>query len=183
MDTKRLITDLSKVCEYMYRKGLYDSGCSGDPAEIREITERDDILTTYKVMNKTEINEKNHSIFVDELVVISNKLRAQEWREFMIYAKRSNAIKKEMLTLIDQYYMDGLKDGLTISKDECIDLYESVKYGAVHYCVKRKTILNRNEFIDDMKSKCNNINIQKKNMGMKCYSYSLLSRLIEDGRR
>lgn len=183
MDIKKLITDLSKICEYMYRKGVYDSGMCGDPLEIDETINRDYRLTTYKMLNEDAIDEKKCSVFIDNLVVISNRLNANTWRDFVLFSTMRNiiAIKKEMATLIDYFYQLGLKDGLTITKDECIEFYESVRFGATHYCIRRQAKLSRNEFIDDMKKYSNDLSHEMAKEGLK--SSKILSKLIEEGRR
>lgn len=180
---KKIVDDLAKMCEYMYRKGVYDSGMNGDPTEVMEIVERDNWLTSYKMIDVDEISDSKFQIQIDNLIVISNNMNCPSFRNFMLFATRQKREKREILTLLDTYYRTGLEHGLTIKKDDCTSFFENLGRGNQHYCLKRKSKLKRDAMIDDMKKHCNDINLERAKIDEKCPSYSLLGRFIEDGRR
>lgn len=182
MNKFRIVQELSKICEYTYRKGVFDSGRIGDPTEIKEVSERDDNYQTYQFVEDEQFHESKFSLYADKIIVIANELKCPNWRSFMLFKAGEPRLKKDMLTLIDFYYRLGLNDGLLVSEDVATELFESIKFGNSHQKATSNRKIVKREFIDEMKAKSNEINAHKLNNGIKTLQYSQLSKFIEEGR-
>lgn len=175
---KRLIKELMRGCEYMYRLGAYEASSSGDTREVKNVIEREDILKTFQFLDGSVRYEgagfRSH---LDDVVVHLNKIKAYSLRNFLRVAKSVNSYKINMCFILDFYYRKGLSHGLRSDKATCKTFYEDVKSGASHDFLLSKGFFRTDQYIDMVKYHVNEITNEQKDL-YGTSSMGSLSRLI-----
>lgn len=157
MNDYEIVNNLSKLCEYMYRQGIYDSAMCGDGDMIKEVANRNDNHLTFQLLGSEPYTNSRWELYGDKMVVIAGRLNAPHFRSFMKYKKGMNKLKREMLGLIDEHYRNGLRHGLKRHKHDCIDFYENVRFGSNHDCFLTSGKMVTEVYLDRMKHVANTI--------------------------
>ena len=181
MNDYEILKDLTKLCEYMYRRGIYDSALCGDIYTVNEVADREDgEFMTYQFLNGMmyESNKVGWEHYADEIILIAGRLMANHFRAFMRHKRGENALKKEMLFLIDRFYRKGLRHGLKRHKNDAIDFFEDVKYGAKHPCYLGGSSYSMSQYIDMMQHIANTIQRERNECGYSEVTTNTLTRFI-----
>ena len=128
-----IVTGLGRVCEYVYRKGVAEAASFGDVDTVLKIADREDENTTYSFLVDEEGHEISQPHYQDYIVVYCSKANALHLRNFLIYERGQNKMKRNICTLVDYVYRTGLKDGLKYDKHTALDYFADVKSGFNHY--------------------------------------------------
>ncbi len=151
-----IVNDLSKLCEYMYRKGVYDAAMHSIPNDVKDCADRDDGFTTYRFLTDYLGHEIKYRQYKDTLQVFCNAVNADHLRNFLAYAQSHEYLKRGICTVCDAVYRDGLRDGLYVSIEQATDFMDRIKRGGNHERIDRPK-LKQSFWIDTIKYKANNI--------------------------
>ena len=127
-----LTRDLSKVCEYFYRKGVADAASFGDVAYIREMANRQDNNTTLRFLNDEDGRILPPKFYKDIICLACNKTGAMYLRNFLIGQLGMYKFKDNICTVCDAIYRNGLIDGLGYDKASALRFFDNVGQGNTH---------------------------------------------------
>lgn len=142
---------LPRMCEYMFRKGLYDASLVGDPEVIEAFTKRNtsyhkpDFIADFngKILRKRQ--------YLDYLQMVCSTIEAPSLRDYIAYKTGADKMKVYIIIIANYYYREGMNsfDGETayITKDSL----DNIGKAQVHIRKgKRRTVLH---IFDEMKYK------------------------------
>lgn len=127
-----IVTGLARVCEYVYRKGVAEAASFGDVDAVLSIADREDDNTTFCFLGDEEGEQISQLHYQDYIVVYCSKANALHLRNFLIYERGRNMMKKNICTLVDYVYRTGLRDGIKYDKHTALDYFADVKNGYNH---------------------------------------------------
>ena len=127
-----IIKDLARVCEFVYRKGVADAASYGDREAVMGLADREDFYTTMKFLSDNHGMELKPEAYRDFLTVCASQIKANYFRNFMIYEPARTDLKNSMATLADYMYRLGLKDGVHLDRNKGLSFFHSVGTGSSH---------------------------------------------------
>jgi len=168
----QIVIGLSRVCEYVYRKGVLDGAVFGQPEHVLKIAEREDGYTTLMFLNEENGIQLSYLHYRDYIVVFCAQMKAANLRNFLIYQTGYDSLKKAMCIIVDYVYRKGLIDGTLCGVARATKLFNDVGVGSNHERIdgtKPSTI----EWIEEIKHYANRISNTRKSLGMPPMSYGL----------
>ena len=162
----QVVLDIGCLCEYIYRKGVFDASHSGDPVEVKACAERDDNNTTLMFLRDSFGNLISHSRYEDHLAFFASAIKAVYLRNMLVNARGLKTLKLNICTICDKYYRDGLMDGIGVSTSESKKFLMGVKGGKVHDRINKPRIPN-DYWMDTIRHDCNSIYYQQVSVGIK----------------
>lgn len=150
-----VVRDIGRLCEYMYRKGVYDAAIHANPPDILACAERDDGHTTHRFLSDFLGAEMGFEQYKDTLQVFCANVKAKYLRNFFVFAKQRH-LKRAICTLCDSFYRDGLKDGLCVERARAKRFMEEVGTGQKHDRIGKHK-LSSLYWLDTVKYRANSI--------------------------
>lgn len=117
--------DLCVLCEYMYRKGAYDSVLSIDKPKVNELYQRYDEYTTFQLLDDEVIYMNNYSFYLDKLIVYMNKFGCSYLRK-ILNTKLGKKYNKGICVMAEYSYRRGLKDGCRADVENTVRWFETM---------------------------------------------------------
>jgi len=145
-----IVRGLSRVAEYMYRKGLRDAAETSDPQSVNNLAEMGDAKKTFQFLYDEGGRPLRKDLYCDLLCVIARKVGAESVRVSLTDIATSKLVRNGTPVLMNAMYRLGLKDGIGVDLDEAETLFENVGTGVSHRRINQKSI-SIEKFIDDMK--------------------------------
>jgi hypothetical protein len=145
-----IVRSLSRVAEYMYRKGLMDSAETSDPQAVNALVDMEDAKRTFQFLYDEGGRPLRRDLYCDLLCVIARKVKTEAVRAVLTDKTYSRTVRNGIPVLMNAMYRLGLKDGLKVEFNEAEDLFEDIGTGTVHSRPNGKRLSN-DKFIDDMR--------------------------------
>jgi len=159
-----IVKHLSRVGEYMYRKGLRDAAESTDITPVTELIELDDAKQTLRFLYDEGGVAMQKDFYCDLLCVVSRRIGALAVREALIDHSYPKSVWRGTPMLMNAMYRVGLRDGRGLDQYEANSLFESVGSGDKHKRIGASNI-STSKFIDEMKLELSRIESE-------CQSYT-----------
>lgn len=162
----RIVVNLSRVCEYVYRKGVADAASFGDIPEVQALARRDDNFTTFRFLIDEDSQKLNFEHYRDYIVIFCGMTRSHHLRNFLIFQIGEDSMKRSICTIIDYIYRLGLLEGVKYTKDDAIDYFKAVGTGSYHDRLDG-TKPTTMDWIEEIKHYTNKIHNARKRAGLK----------------
>lgn len=144
-----ILSDLIKLCEYMYRKGVLDAATSGDAGEIDECAKREDNYSTFRFLLDDGI--MSDRLYCDYICMICSKIDANRLRNTVLYPSSMNKNKISICVAAEHSYRQGLLDGKSYSKFDAENLFKFDDGYLTHTRIGMKKKLNKFKMADKLK--------------------------------
>lgn len=146
-----LTVDISRICEYVYRKGVCDGASLGSPDAVLEVAIRDDGHKTFAFLFNEFGKNVNLDHYCDILGVFSRTAKTGALAETLRGGVLSKMVRNTVPYLCEYYYRTGLKDGTEIDVDDAESFFEDVSTGKKHDRLGKSENLSEAQFLDQIR--------------------------------
>jgi len=159
-----VVDDLSRICEYFYRKGVLDGAVCGDPVEVNLCAKREDDNTTFRFLRDEGGRNVPYRHYLGYVQFFCSKIGANDLRNAIAFIPGQRTFFTAVCVICDKYYRDGLLDGVKI------DFLEAKKYFNENPRYSRHNRLigsgyDNTVWIDSIKYDCNRIFLAQETLG------------------
>lgn len=145
--------DLCVLCEFMYRKGAYDSVLATDKSKVNELYQRYDGYSTFQFLDEEVIYFENYDLYLDRITVYMNKFNCTYLRKFL-NSDLGKKYSKGVCVMAEYSYRRGIKDGCKADVEYTVKWYESLERSRTYKKLLSKGAFNLLEHKDWTKYHC-----------------------------
>lgn len=141
----------SRLCQYMYRKGVRDSAELFSPEMSKQFLDENDPINDFVFLFDEDGRKLKFEFYCALCSMFLIKISAKKALVLLSPDKATKALRMGAACLVNTYYRKGVKAGIGIDMNVALDFFHSNKSCTQHIDVKGKKFKTM-EFIEDMRT-------------------------------
>lgn len=141
----------SRLCQYMYRKGVRDSAELFSPEMSKQFLDENDPINDFVFLFDEDGKKLKLEFYCALCSMYLIKISAKKALVLLSPDKTPRTLRHGAACLVNTYYRKGVKAGIGIDMNVALDFFHSNKSCTQHIDVKGKKFKTM-EFIEDMRT-------------------------------
>lgn len=141
----------SRLCQYMYRKGVRDSAELFSPEMSQKFLDENDPITDFVFMFDEDGKKLKFEFYCALCSMYLIKISARKGLVLLNPEQATKPLRMGAACLVNAYYRKGVKEGVGIDMNVALDFFHSNKSCTKHIDIKGK-VFKTMDFIEDMRS-------------------------------
>lgn len=150
-DKYAVLRAFSRLCQYMYRKGIRDSAELFSPDMSKKFLDENSVTEDFVFIFDEDGQKLKLQFYCALCSMILIKISARHGLPLLDPDKASKTLQHGAACLANAYYRKGIKDGIGIDVSVALDFYHANKRCTLHMDIKEK-VFSTMDFIQDMRA-------------------------------
>lgn len=113
-----IVSDITRLVQHFYKKGVLDGGVSGDEWSVRLITERENLTQNFQLLSEFSNKIITFEVYYSFVQTQFAQIKARAIQHWFMKVTGGYNIKHAICYLCDEYYRKGLSDGVKIGTEK-----------------------------------------------------------------